>query len=163
MIEKTLVLVKPDGVRRGLVGEIIKRFENRGLKLIGMKMQWIDEDFAKKHYTDDIAQRQSEEIRNWLLKYICEGPIVAICIEGVEAIHAVRHIVGGTEPKNATPGTIRADYAHISYGQADKTKRALMNLVHSSGDAKDAEYEVRLWFSDSELYEYPLSHEKDVR
>ena len=162
MIQRTLILVKPDGVRRGLVGEIIKRFENRGLKVVGLKMQWIDEDFAKKHYTEDIAQRRGEAVRNSLLKYIREGPIVAMVVEGVHAIENVRKIVGGTEPKSAPPGTIRGDYAHVSFAHADTKDIPVMNLIHASGDEKDAEYEVRLWFSDSEMYEYKLNHERDL-
>jgi nucleoside-diphosphate kinase len=163
MIEKTFVMVKPDGVRRGLAGEIIKRFEQRGLKVVGMKMQWIDEDFAKKHYTDDIAKRRGEQVRLALLKYVREGPVVAFVLEGVNAIENVRKIVGGTEPKSALPGTIRGDYAHVSYGHADKKGIPVMNLIHASGDAKDAEYEVRLWFSDSEMFEYKINHEADLR
>lgn len=162
MLQRTFVMVKPDGVRRGLVGEIIKRFEMRGLKVIGLKMQWIDEDFAKKHYTQDIADRRGEHVRTALLKYVREGPIVAMVIEGVNAIENIRKIVGGTEPKSASPGTIRGDYAHISYAQADKTGKAVMNLIHASGDEKDAKYEVPLWFSDSELYEYKTNHEADL-
>ena len=162
MLQRTFVMVKPDGVRRGLVGEIIRRFEMRGLKLIGLKMQWIDEGFAKQHYTQDIADRRGEHVRSALLKYVREGPIVAMVLEGINAIENVRKIVGSTEPKSALPGTIRGDYAHVSYGHADKTGKAVMNLIHASGDEKDAEYEVRLWFPDSELFRYSTSQEQDT-
>ena len=160
MIQKTLVLVKPDGVRRGLVGEIIRRIENRGLKIIGMKMQHIDEEFARKHYTEDIAIRRSVAIREALLTYIREGPVVAMVVEGVEAIHAMRHLVGGTEPKTAAPGTIRGDYCHVSFKYADNKGISIMNLIHASGDEKDAEYEVPLWFTESELHSVDLNHDK---
>ena len=162
MIQKTLVLVKPDGVKRGLTGEVIKRIEQRGLKVVGLKMQWVDKDFAKKHYTDDITRRRGEIVRNKLIDFITEGPVVAIVIEGVEAIEAVRKIVGGTEPKTAQPGTIRGDFTHVSYKYADETGKAVKNIVHASADEKDAEHEIRLWFSDSEIYEYKQSHHEEV-
>lgn len=163
MIQRTLVLIKPDGVRRGLVGEVISRFENIGLKLIGLKMQSVDEDFAKKHYTDDISIRRGEQVRKNLIKYVQEGPVVAMVLEGIEAIETVRKIVGDTEPKKALPGTIRGDYCHVSYGYADKKEMAIKNIIHASGNQKDADYEVKLWFSDSELHDYKLNHEHDVR
>ena len=109
MIEQTLVLLKSDAVERALIGKIIERFENAGLKIIGMKMQWIDVEFAKKHYTEDIAKRRGEHVREWLLEYLTEGPVVALALEGLHAIEIVRKIVGGTEPRTAPPGTIRSD------------------------------------------------------
>ena len=163
MIERTLVLIKPDGVQRGLIGEIISRFEKTGLKVIGMKLQHIDKKFAEKHYTDDIAKRRGENVRNWLLDFITEGPVVAICLEGIEAIEIVRKIVGSTEPKSAVPGTIRGDYAHVSYGYADKKGVPIRNLIHASGNKEDAEREVPLWFSKNEIYDYNVSHEKHIR
>lgn len=163
MIQRTLVLIKPDGVRRSLVGEVISRFEKIGLKLIGLKMQIVDEDFAKKHYTDDISIRRGEQVRKNLIKYVQEGPVVAMVLEGIEAVETVRKIVGDTEPKKALPGTIRGDYCHVSYGYADKKEMAIKNIIHASGNQKDADYEVKLWFSDSELHDYKLNHEHDVR
>ena len=154
MIERTLVLVKPEGVKRHLVGKIISRFEDAGLKIIGMKQVWADEEFAKKHYTEDIAQRRGEAVRKALLKYICEGPVVAFVLEGVNAIENVRKIVGGTEPRTSPPGTIRGDFAHVSYAYADEKNLPVKNLIHASGDAKDAKHEVALWFSDKELHTY---------
>ena len=115
MLQRTLVLIKPDGVQRCLSGKIISRFEEAGFKIIGMKMQWVDEDFAKRHYTEDIAERRGEAVRNSLLQYIIEGPVIAFAIEGVNAIENVRKIVGGTEPKSAPPGTIRGDFCHVSF------------------------------------------------
>ena len=162
MIEKSLVLVKPDGVRRGLIGEIIKRFEQRGLQLIGMKLIHIDINFAKKHYTEDVAKRRGENVRNWLLEYITEGPVVAMVIEGINAVELVRKIAGTTEPKSALPGTIRGDFAHISFGYADKKKKPIKNLIHASGNKKEAEHEINLWFSDSELFKYKTNHHEDI-
>ena len=163
MIEKTFVMIKPDGLKRGLVGEIIKRLECRGLKLLALKMDWIDEDFAKKHYTQDIADRRGEAVRTALLKYVREGPIVAMVWEGVNAIEVVRKIVGGTEPKSAAPGTIRGDFCHMSYSYADKNALPVKNLIHASGDAKDAGYEVSLWFSQSDMYTYKSHHDIEHR
>lgn len=153
-IERTLVLIKPEGVQRHLVGKILTRFEDAGLKIVGMKQVWADEEFAKKHYTEDIAKRRGEKVRNALLKYICEGPVIAICLEGINAIENVRKMVGGTEPKSAPPGTIRGDFAHVSYAHADEKNIPVKNLIHASSDEKDAKHEVALWFSDSELHTY---------
>ena len=108
-IQRTLILIKPDGVERSLIGECIKRFEQRGLKVIGLKMVWASEDHALKHYTEDITIRISEDVRKRLVTFITNGPVVAIAIEGINAIENVRKIVGSTEPKSAQPGTIRGD------------------------------------------------------
>ena len=159
MIERTLVLLKPDAVQRALAGQIISRFENAGLKIIGMKLIHIDKEFARRHYTEDIAKRRGEQVRNWLIDYITEGPVVAIVLEGVEAIEHVRKLTGVTEPKSAAPGTIRGDYAHISYGHADQKKIPIKNLIHASGNKEDAEHEVPLWFSEKELFSYKTVHE----
>ena len=159
MIERTLVLIKPDGVKRGLMGRIITRFEDAGFRIVGMKMVWVDRKFAEKHYTEDITVRRGEKVRNLLLGFITEGPVLAICIEGVNAIENVRKMVGSTEPKSALPGTIRGDFAHVSYGQADKHDRAVANLIHASGDKKDAAVEVPLWFSAKETHTYKTVHD----
>src|SRR3989338_1067598 len=124
MIERTLVLVKPDGVKRHLVGEIISRFERSGLKITGMKMIWCDKEHAMKHYTEDVTIRRGEHVRNKLLKFLITGPVVALCLEGISAVEIVRKIVGGTEPRTAAPGTIRGDYSHISYDYADAQDKA---------------------------------------
>lgn len=153
-IEKTLVLIKPEGIQRGLIGKIISRFEDAGLKIIAMKQVWVDKEFAKKHYTEDIAKRRGEKVRKALLDYIVEGPVIAIVLEGVNAIENTRKIVGGTEPKSAPPGTIRGDFAHVSFAYADKKNIAIKNLIHASSDKKDAKREIALWFSDSELHNY---------
>ena len=162
MIEKSLVLIKPDGVQRGLVGKIIQRFEDVGLKIVGMKMEWADEGLAKKHYTEDIAERRGEKVRNLLLGFIREGPIIAIAVEGVNAIENIRKMVGETEPKTALPGTIRGDFSHMSFDYADSNDRAIPNLIHASSDKNDAENELKLWFSDEELHDYNTVHEKHI-
>jgi nucleoside-diphosphate kinase len=154
MIQRTLVLIKPEGVARHLVGKIISRFEDAGLKIVGMKQVWVDKEFAKKHYTEDISKRRGENVRNALLEYICEGPVVAFVLEGVNAIENVRKIVGGTEPKSAPPGTIRGDFAHVSFAYADEKNISVKNLIHASSDEKDAKNEIALWFSEKELHTY---------
>lgn len=154
MIERTLVLIKPEGVQRALVGKVLTRFEDAGLKIIGMKMVWANLDFAKKHYTEDIAERRGEKVRNQLLDYITEGPVIAFVLEGVNAIENVRKIVGGTEPKTAPPGTIRGDFAHVSFAYADNKNLPVKNIIHASGNAEDAAHEVPLWFTEKELHSY---------
>ncbi|MFH1500316.1 MAG: nucleoside-diphosphate kinase [archaeon] len=161
-IQKTLVLVKPDGVQRTLVGKIITRFEDAGLKIIGMKMKWVDKKFAEAHYTDDISKRRGEHVRKVLLKYIQEGPVVAIVLEGINAIEIVRKIVGDTEPRQAPPGTIRGDFAHVSYAHADEKEDAIRNLIHASGNEQDAKAEVKLWFTDKELHTYSTVHDMHI-
>ena len=153
-MERTLVLIKPEGMQRHLAGKIITRFEDAGLKIIGMKQVWADKEFAKKHYTKDIAERRGEKVREQLLDYITEGPVIAFVLEGVNAIENVRKIVGGTEPKSAPPGTIRGDFAHVSFAYADKKNLPVKNLIHASSDEKDAKHEINLWFSKKELHSY---------
>ena len=162
MLQQTLVLIKPDGVQRGLMGEIIKRFEQRGLKIVGMKMVQVQKSQAEKHYTEDIAKRRGEHVRKWLLEYITEGPVVAMVLEGLHAVEAVRKIVGPTEPRTAPPGTIRGDFALHSYDFADKKEKSIRNLIHASGDKKDAEAEIKLWFKKEELHSYPTVHDVHI-
>lgn len=161
-LQQTLVLVKPDGVARGLTGEIIKRFEQRGLKIIALKLVKIDMDHAKKHYTEDISQRHGETVRNNLLNFITEGPVVAMVIEGVDAIENVRKIVGATESKSALPGTIRGDFSHVSYSHADEKSIPVKNVIHASANKEDAVQEVSLWFSIDEFCDYKRTDENHV-
>jgi nucleoside-diphosphate kinase len=158
MIERTLVLVKPDGVQRALVGEIIARFERMGLKIVGMKMAWIDKEFAKKHYKAHVGK----SFYQFLEATITEGPVVAIVLEGVHAVENVRKLVGATEPHKAAPGTIRGDFAQMSLEYADSKKKGIKNLVHASGNKEEAEQEVKLWFSAKELHSYKTVHDIHV-
>lgn len=155
-VERTFALIKPDGVQRGLVGEILKRFENVGLKIVGLKMIWIDSDFAKKHYEEHV----DKPFYPGLEAMITEGPVVAMVLDGVHAVEQVRKMVGGTEPKNAPPGTIRGDYCHVSYAHADKKGVAVKNIIHASGNKKEAQNEIELWFNNEEIHTYELVHEK---
>ncbi|MBS3076779.1 nucleoside-diphosphate kinase [Candidatus Pacearchaeota archaeon] len=152
--ERTLVLIKPDGVVRNLIGKIITRFEDAGLKVIGMKMVWADEDFARKHYRAELDERYKEvekkfgrNVRNELVKYIKEGPIVAFVLEGVDAIKVTRKIVGSTYPND-----ISKDYANAK-------NVMVRNLIHASEDKENADIEIVLWFTKNELHSYKTVHD----
>ena len=161
MIQRTLVLIKPDGVQRSLVGKILSRFEDAGLKIVGMKMKWVDDEFAAKHYFD-IKERHGERIYNNLAEYLKEGPVIAMVLEGVNVISIVRKMVGATYPDEAAPGTIRGDFAHISKDYANAMDKKVGNLIHASSNEKDAEYEVNLWFAPEELHSYKTVHDVHV-
>ena len=162
MIEKTLVLLKPDAVQRGLMGRIISRFEDAGFKVIGAKMVWMDKEFGKKHYFD-VAERRGEQVLKVLLEFMTRGPVMAMCVEGINAVENVRKMVGSTEPKSAQPGTIRGVFAHVSYGYADNNGIGIKNLIHASGNVEEAKQEVGLWFKDEELHSYKTVHEIHIR
>ena len=159
MQEKTLVLIKPEGVTRSLAGKIISRFEDAGLKIVAIKMIWIDEATAKKHYREDIAQKHGENVRKILLKHITEGPVIAIILEGIDAIAVTRKIVGPTYPNEAPPGTIRGDFGHVSKLYANTKNIAVRNLIHASSNKEDAEIEIPVWFSKSEIQSYKILHD----
>ncbi len=159
-MERSLVLLKPDAVDRGLVGEIIRRFERVGLKIAGLKMVWPEKEHASKHYTEDLAKRRGQHVRDLMIEMLMSGPIVAVCVEGVEAVEIVRKMVGATEPKTAAPGTIRGDYSHVSFKHADSKKMGVYNLVHASGSAEEAESEIAVWFAADELHGNKPSYTK---
>ncbi|UTX51276.1 nucleoside-diphosphate kinase [Candidatus Saccharibacteria bacterium TM7i] len=164
-VEKTLVLFKPDAVQRGVVGEILTRFERVGLKIVGTKMIMPSREQYHKHY-EDIGQmitRRGEETFNITLDLMTTGPVIAMVFEGVEAVQLVRKLVGPTEPKSAAPGTIRGDYSHMSFVYADAEHKGIPNLIHASGDDEEAAKEVAHWFSDDELYSYAALNEKFTR
>lgn len=159
-MEKTLIIFKPDAVMRGLVGEILTRFERVGLKIVGAKMLQPDDAHYFEHYEGigTLKSRKGDEIFNTQLKEMQQGPVIAMVLEGVEAVEQVRKMVGPTEPKSAQPGTIRGDYAHVTYGQASSAKRGIPNVLHASADAKEAEKEIAHWFSLSDLVDYDNVH-----
>ena len=150
-LEKTLVLLKPDAIHRGIVGEILNRFERIGAKMIGMKLLVSEKDTAMKHYTEDLAKRRGEKIREMMIEMLVSGPIVAIVFEGVDIVEVVRKLVGTTEPKSAAPGTIRGDFAHVSYKYADERGIGIFNLIHASATPDEAEVEINVWFKPEEL------------
>jgi nucleoside-diphosphate kinase len=158
-IERTLVLLKPDAVKRGLMGEIMTRFEKAGYKIVGVKLKQADSKMAGEHYGEDIIARRGEKVRNMLMEFVSTSPVLAMVIEGVEAIENVRMMVGATEPKAALPGTIRGDYAHVSYKHADAKDKVVENLIHASSDANDAQREIPIWFAENELCNYTTVYE----
>lgn len=164
-IQKTLVVFKPDTVQRGLVGEILTRFERVGLKIIATKMIAPTKEHYHKHYEEigKMITRRGEHTFDITLDLMVQGPVIAMVFEGVEAVALVRKMVGPTEPKSAQPGTIRGDFSHMSFGYADDADKGIPNLIHASGDPEEAEQEIDHWFSDSELYEYKALNEKFTR
>lgn len=178
MIEKTLVLLKPDAIQRALIGEIITKFEKSGFKIIGMKMVWANKDIAGQHYADDkewlasvgkkakaayekkgkkvdlTEEEIGSKIRQQLMDFISMSPSVALCIEGHGAIEKIRTIVGATAPMLAMPGTIRGDYSFDSYELADASGRPLQNLIHASDSRESAEREIAIWFKEEELHHF---------
>jgi nucleoside-diphosphate kinase len=159
-MEQTLIVFKPDAVMRGLVGEILARFERVGLKIVGAKMLMPDHDHYFQHYEGigTLKSRKGEEIFETQLKEMQQGPVIAMVLEGIEAVELVRKMVGPTEPKSAPPGTIRGDYAHMTYGHASSSKRGVPNVLHASADKNEAKQEIAHWFSESELVEYDSVH-----
>jgi nucleoside-diphosphate kinase len=160
-VEQTLVLIKPDGMQRGLVGEILKRFEQRGLKLVGLKMVQADKNLAEQHYTESIAEKHGEHVRESLLQFVTEHPVIAMVIQGSDAISLVRKIVGSTFPGEADIGTIRGDYCHASKAYV-RAKNKPQNLVHASENQEDAKKELGLWFSVNEIFDYKISAEEAI-
>ncbi|MCL6500421.1 MAG: nucleoside-diphosphate kinase [Candidatus Pacearchaeota archaeon] len=162
MIQKTLVLLKPDAVQRALIGRIIQRFEDVGLKIVGAKMVWADKELADRHYLD-LGERRGNEVKERMMAFLTKtGPVLALVLEGVEAVEIVRKLVGSTEPKSALPGTIRGDFAHLSLVYADCKDKTVPNLIHASGSPEEAKKEIELWFKPSEIHSYRLSHEEHV-
>ena len=164
-VQRSLVVLKPDAVQRGIVGEIIQRFERVGLKIVGMKMVNPDEKLYRMHY-EDIGQmitRRGEQAFRYNVEYMMTGPVIAMVLEGIEAIPLVRKIVGPTEPKSAEMGTIRGDYSHMSFGYSDAKGKGVPNLVHASSNRSEAEREIDLWFNANELYDYSDLNEKFTR
>jgi len=183
--ERTLVLIKPDGIQRGLIGEIIKRYERTGLKLSALKFFVPTEELVERHYlTDDGWMKTTgqktidsyrrkgtkppfedpEECGKWILgklkKFMTSGPVVAMVWQGNEAVGIVRKITGGTEPLSSDVGTIRGDFTLDSYPLADVDQRAIRNLVHASGSPAEAEKEIKIWFKNEELVNYRLVQEQ---
>ena len=179
--ERTLVVIKPDGVQRTLIGDIIHRYERTGLKLVGLKMVVPTKEFVRKHYLVDPEWmvktglktiesyrkkgktppsedpvKVTEVVLENLTKFMTSGPVVAMAWEGIHAVGIVRKITGGTEPLTSDVGTIRGDLTIDSYEISDVDKRAVRNLVHASGSVEDAEKEIALWFAPGELVKYRL-------
>ena len=166
-MERTLIVLKPDAVQRGLVGEILSRFEKVGLKIIGIKMLQPTKEHYYHHYETigQVISRRGQEVFDVTLDFMMEGPVVAVVLQGVDAAELVRKMVGSTEPKSALPGTIRGDYSHLSYDYANNvSKTSIPNVIHASGDAKEAKLEITHWFAETELFDnYQTVHEKHTQ
>ena len=185
--ERTLVVIKPDGIQRTLIGEIMGRYERIGLKLVGIKIVVPAPDFIEKHYTLDPEWRVktglksikgytdkglkppsndpleiTKKILEVLVKYLSSGPVVAMVWQGAHAVQIVRKITGGTEPLSSDVGTIRGDFVLDSYTMSDTDSRAVRNLVHASGSVKEANDEIKHWFKDNELVDYRLINEQII-
>lgn len=183
-IERTLVILKPDAVKRALTGEIITRFEKVGLKIVAVKLLTAHKELVESHYPEDreelwvgignktldnykdldmdpmssMGTRDPKEIgkmvRVWLMDYLMEGPVLAMVLEAPHAVELVRKLCGHTLPLLAAPGTIRGDYSYDSSYLANSNKRPIKNLMHASGTKEEAEYEIPLWFKTSEIHSY---------
>lgn len=183
--EQTLVIIKPDGIQRGLMGEIIQRLERIGLKLVGMKMLVPEKKQIEKHYTldpkwlENVGKKSIEayekkgqkpfdsdplsagkRVLEVLVNYMTFGPVVAMVWQGCHSVEIVRKLVGSTEPLSSDVGTIRGDFVLDSYAFADISGRGVRNLVHASGSVEEAKKEIDLWFGKDELVSYRLVQEQ---
>jgi len=161
-MERTLIILKPDALQRGIVGEIITRFERVGLKIVASKMLEPSEAHYHQHYEGigQMISRRGQPAFDVTLQMMQAGPVLAMVLQGIEAVEQVRKMVGTTEPKSALPGTIRGDYAHVSFAYANDKNLAITNLIHASGDVKEAEQEIAHWFAGEEIFTYEAVHEK---
>jgi nucleoside-diphosphate kinase len=180
--------MKPDAVKRGIVGEILHRFERAGLKMVAVRMFLVDEELASSHYPNSdewkkkVGQRTIDEcekygidvkenmgttdpievgniVKHWNMEFLMSGPVLAIVFEGVNAIDRVRSLVGDTIPTKAQPGTVRGDFSLDSALAANRRKRTVYNLIHASGSVEEAAVEIKLWFKDDPMLSYRRVHE----
>ena len=183
--EQTLVIIKPDGVQRSLIGEVVSRFEQVGLKLSALKLKVADESLIENHYTVEPGWKENvgkktiasykekggtppsddpvevgNRVLDGLKKYMTSGPVVVMVWQGAHAVKLVRKLVGGTEPLSSDVGTIRGDYVLDSYKMADDDGRSVRNLIHASGTTEEAEKEIDLWLDEDEIIDYRLVQEE---
>lgn len=186
--EMTVVILKPDAVKRGLIGEIIKRIEDRGLKIVGLKMFWATAEQIDRHYPktkewlikvgnktlstyekygyDALAELKTKDpleigkmVRKWLIDFMTSGPMVKMVIKGVHALDMVRKLVGHTIPAFAELGSIRGDFSVDSAASANRDKRAIHNLIHASETPEEQKHELEFWFSPEEIFDYKRADE----
>ena len=187
--QKALLIIKPDGVQRGLIGKIIARFERVGLKIIGLKFEMASKEKVVAHYPETeawfakVGQRTltnyekkgldarkvfktndavaiGKIVKGWLITYFQESPVFMCVVEGYDCIEIVRKLSGNTIPVLAAPGTIRGDFSHDTIDLANEQNRPLRNIIHASDTPEDGEKEVNLWFKKEELFNYELAGEK---
>jgi nucleoside-diphosphate kinase len=189
-IQQTVVLVKPDGMRKRIVGDVITRFEKVGFKLVAMKLVWVDRDLVGKHYMDEkeyltaVGQRSLDDyqkygfdpkeslgivdayeigkvVRNANMDALSSGPLVAMIWEGIDAVQVGRKMVGSTNTSSAVPGSIRGDYSSDLPILATSNRRPIRTLVHASGNQKEAEFEIKLWFKEDEIHKYKMPDDEE--
>lgn len=189
--EKTVVLVKPDGVKRGLTGEIVSRIEGRGLKIIALSMVWASREQMDNHYPKDEAwiKRLGEKtlgtyqkygidpkkelgtkdkleigkkVRSWVIDYMVSGPVVKMIVKGIHAIDMCRKIAGNTLPYLADMGTVRGDFSVDSPAAANRDKRSIRNIMHASESKEEAEHELKEWFAPEEIHDYKRAEEETM-
>jgi len=187
--QKALLIIKPDGVQRGLIGKIINRFEQVGLKIIGLKFIWAKEQQIRDHYPSteawfkkvgertltnyakkDLDAKKifgtndaisiGKTVKQWLITYLQESPLFMVVVEGYDCIEIVRKLSGNTIPVLAAPGTIRGDFSHDTIDLANEQSRPLRNIIHASDTVEDGEKEIKVWFTDGELFDYRRVDEK---
>ena len=187
--QRALLIIKPDGVQRGLMGKIIKRFEQVGLTIIGLKFEWAEKDKIITHYPETdawfekVGQRTltnyqkkgldakkvfgtneaitiGKTVKKWLIDYLQESPILLAVVEGYDVIEIVRKLSGNTIPLLAAPGTIRGDFSHDTIDLANEQSRPLRNIIHASDTIEDGEKEIKIWFKENELFQYERADEK---
>lgn len=188
-MEQTVVLVKPDGVKRGLIGEVIRRIERMGLKIVGLKMVWPEQELfhqhygtnkestilrlgnktletyekygkdAKKDFGTNDPKKLGKMVVGWLMDYVQSGPVVAMLVEGYHAVDNIRNLAGPTMPVSAPPGTIRGDFSTDSAAYANTEKRGVSNIIHISGSIEEANFEKTIWFDPSEIFTYKRCEE----
>ncbi len=193
MMERTLIVIKPDGVVRGLTSEILRRFERAGLKIVAARMASVSKDLASQHYPEDRHElwtgighktladykelevdakellgtadpkKIGEMVRVWLLEYITLGPVFAAVLEGPHAVELVRKMAGHTLPLRSEPGTIRGDFSFDSAYLANTGKRAIKNLIHASGSQDEAKYEIPLWFTPKDIHSFSRADEAAMK
>lgn len=185
-VQRSLVVIKHDAVKRGLMGEVIHRFERVGLKLVAMELLEATEDMGDKHYASsdenlkrfggntladcerlgidpkekygsDDALEIGRMIKKWNVELLTRGPVLAMVWEGPDAIAIIRKLAGKTSPKDADPGTIRGDFSWDTYDNANDELRSVYNILHASGNEEEAEFEIKLWFEDTELQNYHVN------
>lgn len=187
--QRALLIIKPDGVQRGIIGKIITRFETVGLKIIGLKFEWVTKEKiivhypetdgwfkkvgertltnyakkgldAKKVFKTDNAIQIGRTVKKWLIKYFQESPVLIIALESYDCIEICRKLSGNTIPVLAAPGTIRGDFSHDTIDLANEQNRPLRNLIHASDTVEDGEKEIKVWFTLEELFSYERADEK---
>ncbi len=148
-VERTFIALKPDAVQRGVVGEILERFERAGLRIAALKMVQATDDVLEDHY----AEHVDKDFYDALAEFMKDGPVIAGVLEGVEAVDNVRKLVGETEPYEAAPGTIRGDFSHMSMEHADEKGEAVKNVIHAAGTPEEAAEEISIWFDEDEIHD----------